>query len=420
MEAALQVTGAFAPMSVAGIVRLRNAPDSERVRGALDAVQRRHPLLRARIISRRRKLSFDVSSQMPSISLEVLPRRNDTHWQDVASQVINTNLDVETGPLVSCIYLVDQDAAEADLVFAYDHSIMDATSAGHLYDQILTLCGEDADAQESDPLPLAPSIDELLPDRLAGRTRFAALGRFMGRQAADEFSYRRGIHGRATPIQPEAQCQILTRTLDAGSTTDLVSHARSRRLTTNSVVAAGLLMATHKQLYSHDSLPMRCITFANLRPELRPAPSGDTLGCYLSMLRHTVEVGLDDDLWSIAQAVQAHVRDSMALDEHLLAAGMAKQLMQFTVATKRSRVATTAVSYAGPIALEKRYGDIEVSGVHGFISNNRLGPVATAFAAIFRDALTWDFVFLDTDMDNATAERIADSTVDYLRTGGNE
>jgi hypothetical protein len=138
------------------------------------------------------------------------------------------------------------------------------------------------------------------------------------------------------------------------------------------------------------------------------------------MLRHTVQVGPDDDLWSVAHAVQVHVRDSMARDEHLLAAGMAKQLMKFTIATKRARMATTAVSYAGPLALAERFGDIEVTEVHGFISNNRLGPVATAFASIFRDNLTWDFVFLDTDMDDATAEHIADSTVDYLRTAGRQ
>jgi hypothetical protein len=416
MEAALQVTGTFAPMSVAGIVQLRNPPNHERIRDALDVVQRRHPLLRARVVTRNRRLFFDVSSDVPPIPLEVLPRRHDTQWQDVATEVINENLDVETGPLVSCTYLIDEDAAGADLVFAYDHSVMDATSAGHVYAQILGLCGGVADPEEFAPLPLSPSIDQLLPERLTGATRLPPLGRFMGRQAADEFSYMRGIHGRATAIQPAARCRILTRTLDTDDTGNLVGSARSRRLTTNSVVAAGLLIATHEQLYAQESLPMRCITFANLRPQLQPAPSADALGCYLSMLRHTIQVGPNDDLWSVAHAVQAQVRNSMALDEHLLAASMAKQVMKFTIATKRTRMATTAVSYAGPLALAARFGDIEVTNIHGFISNNRLGPVATAFASIFANRLTWDFVFLDTDMDHATADHVADSTIDTLRT----
>ena len=403
-------------MSVAGVVRLRNAPDAERVRAALDVVQSRHPLLSVRIVNERRQPFFDVSSDVPAIPLEVLPRRDGAHWQDVAAQVINRNLDVEVGPLVACTYLLDSDAAEADLVFAYDHAVMDATSAWRMYTQILGMCGDVLDPEELAVLPLPPSIDQLLPERLTGKDRLAPLGRFMGRQAADEFSYRRGIRGRAAPIQPDATCRLLTRTLDADDTSNLVTRARTRRLTTNSVIAAALLIATHQQLYAGEILPMRYITFANLRPALRSAPSANVLGCYLSMLRHTTQVGPDDDLWAVAHAVQTQIRDSMARDEHLLAAGMAKQLMKFTVATKRSRMATTAVSYAGPLALADHFGDIEVTEVHGFISNNRLGPVATAFATVFRDRLTWDFVFLDTDMDDSTSERIADGSIEILRT----
>ena len=55
--------------------------------------------------------------------------------------------------------------------------------------------------------------------------------------------------------------------------------------------------------------------------------------------------------------------------------------------------------------------------MHGFISNNRLGPVSTAFAKIFRARLSWNFVFLDSDMDVTTAESIADDVLDLLTVG---
>jgi hypothetical protein len=186
----------------------------------------------------------------------------------------------------------------------------------------------------------------------------------------------------------------------------------------NSVVAAALLRATYSHLHSGELLPMRVITFADLRPALVPPPPSDVLGCHISMLRYTLEVGPRDDLWTIAQTFQDHVRSSMEHDEHLLAAGMATALMRTIIATKRMRMATVAVSYAGPLAVRETYGDIEVTGIHGFISNNRLGPVSTAFVKIFRGELAWDFVFLDTDMDNATAEQIAESTRDELIAAG--
>ena len=94
--------------------------------------------------------------------------------------------------------------------------------------------------------------------------------------------------------------------------------------------------------------------------------------------------------------------------------------MTMMIKTKRMRMSTTAVSYGGPLAPSDRYGDIEVTDVHGFISNNRLGPVTSAFAKIFRGGLSFDFVFLDTDMDEPTAVRIADSTRDVLIEAGTD
>ena len=240
----------------------------------------------------------------------------------------------------------------------------------------------------------------------------------MRRQGADEFEYRRTINGREAPIQPDARCRIVTRSLDVESTNDLVSRARRRRLTTNSVVGAALLRATHQHLYRYQDLPMRAISFADLRPSLRPTPSSDVLGCYISMLRHTILVGPDDDLWTVAQSLQEELQGSIARSEHLLSAGLAKQLITMITKTKRMRMSTTAISYAGPLLLAESYGEIEVTGVHGFVANNRLGPVASAFVKLFRGRLEWDFVFVDTDMDAKTADHIADSALDELSGAG--
>ena len=420
MEAALQTTARFAPMSVAGVVRMRNAPDGEAIRSALNVLQDRHPLLRARIVTSRRNLMFDASPEVPRIPLDVRSRTSDDHWQKVATHIVNTGIDTEVGPLVSCVYLHDTDAKEGDLIFSYDHAVMDATSAGHMYGQILGLCSGTVDPKTLTPLALPPSIDQLLPERLTGVSRIVPLMRYMGRQGADEFGYVRTNRGRAASISATARCTTLTRSLDASTTDSLVTRARTRLLTMNSVIGAALLRATYDVRHEGDELPLRCITFADLRPALEPGPPPDVLGCYLSMLRYTLTVGPGSDVWAIALAFQEKVRGSMARDEHLLSAGVANQLMKMMVATKRTRMATTAVSYAGPLALAASYGDIEVTDVHGFISNNRLGPVATAFVTIFRGRLTWDFVFLDTDMTTAEAEQIADRTFAIVRSAAIE
>jgi hypothetical protein len=414
MESALNLTRQFAPMTVAGVLRLRGAPRDFEVRAALDVLQARHPLLRSRIVNSRRRPSFEVSADVGPIQLDVRERRDETHWQDVVTEVINANLAVDVGPLVACTYIRDPAGDSAELVFAYDHAVMDATSATNLYRELLALCSTAASPNTTRAAALPPSIDQLLPARLTGASRVGPTLRYMRRQIADEAAYQRHIDGRAAPIQSRAGCRIVTRSLDIDTTTELVRRARRQRLTTNSVIAAALIVATHRNLHPEDSLPMRAITFADLRPALRPPPPPDSLGCYISMLRHTLQVGPQDDLWSISRTFQDQLRQSLDRDEHLVGAQLARHLMRMTISLKRVRMATTAVSYAGPLSLEGRYGEIEVVGVHGFISNNRLGPVSTAFAKIFDGCLSWDFVFLDTDMDAMSATAIADGTTAEL------
>jgi len=415
IETAWVLAGRFAPLTVAGVLRLGGAPPLERVRASLDALQQHHRLLQARITRRRGRYSFEVTADVPPIPLDVVERRDADHWREVATAVLNQRLDLETGPLLRCVYLHDDAGTDGDIVFAYDHSVLDATSAAHVYEQFLTWCQGPPPAAPSVAPPLPPPIDDLLPARLRGRARIAPKTAFLRRQVADELAFRRATRGRSDAVRPEARCHLVTRSLDSTATDELVRRARRHRLTTNSVIGAAMLVAAHRHLRGDAGrLPMRAITFADLRSDLEPPPAPDVLGCYISMMRFTVPVGPDDDLWTAAAAYQAQVRAAWEHDEHLLSATVAKQLVRMSTTIKRMRIGSTAHSYAGGLGLAERYGEIELIDVHGFISNNRVGPLVTAFVKINRGALSWDFVFLDTDFDEATAERIADTVCDGL------
>jgi hypothetical protein len=78
---------------------------------------------------------------------------------------------------------------------------------------------------------------------------------------------------------------------------------------------------------------------------------------------------------------------------------------------------TTALSYTGPSRLPRRFGSIEVSSPEVFISNLTLGPEYTAQARLADGELFWNIVYLDCDMDRATADRISDEMLEILRAG---
>ncbi len=76
-------------------------------------------------------------------------------------------------------------------------------------------------------------------------------------------------------------------------------------------------------------------------------------------------------------------------------------------------MATTAMSYSGVITLQPSYGDIGVLDVRGFASNFGLGPEFSAQTLLYNGKLSWNIVYLETDMSQETAQAITDE-IKYL------
>lgn len=83
-------------------------------------------------------------------------------------------------------------------------------------------------------------------------------------------------------------------------------------------------------------------------------------------------------------------------------------MMRMLFRFKSFRMANTAMSFTGPVMVEKNYGKIEVRDIHGFASNFVVGPEYSALVRLFDDHIYWDFLYLDSDMDYEQASVIAD------------
>ena len=404
-------------MGVAGVFRLQDPPPAEGLRRALDTVQARHPMLRAHLTGSHRSPSLALIADPPPIPLTTRERTSEGEWLDVVGDILNGAVDSRRGPLMACTYLQDPAEVAGDLVLAFDHVGIDARSASTLAAEMIGHWADPSQPSESPATELPPPVDDVMPDRLRGVGRLRKVARFMRDQAADEMAYQARWKGEPMPVRSRARCLPLTRTLDVAATRALVRASRTRRLTMGSVVAAALLRAAATELGVDRPRPLRAISFADLRPHLEPPQPLDVVGCYMTMIRTTLDTAPDDDLWALAQRHQDLTRAATSRDEHLMSAAMSKTLMQGILAAKRMRMSTSAVSYAGPLPVTEQIGGTTVTAVHGFIANNRLGPFATAFAAIVGGRLTWDFVMLDSDLDEPGAHRVADATVDLLTQG---
>ena len=187
-------------------------------------------------------------------------------------------------------------------------------------------------------------------------------------------------------------------TLDRDLTAAIARQARKHRVPLNSMLHAAMSIGQAKHRYGGQALPMRRLTFADMRPYLTPQPSAEDLGVYISMLHYTVPITLDTDLLQLAETVRDHIYRATKQDDKYIAPMIARHLVRMLVRRKTMRLGMIALSYVGPLDLAETYGKNVVTGLSGFVSNNVLGPELAGFGSLLHDWLSLDFLYLDSDM----------------------
>jgi hypothetical protein len=205
--------------------------------------------------------------------------------------------------------------------------------------------------------------------------------------------------------------------LGEDDTTALVRACRGHRLPLNSALNASMLLAVHRLVYDGKTTILRHFNFADLRQALKPRITEEHLGSYHGMLRVSVPMPAGADLWATAAEVSERLSAGARRGDTFQSVRLSAAMMRPILRQRRQRMGTTALSYTGPSRLPHRFGSIEVSSPDVFISNLTLGPEYTAQARLADGELRWNIVYLDCDMDRATADRISDEMLDILRTG---
>jgi hypothetical protein len=298
---------------------------------------------------------------------------------------------------------------------------MDATSGYNIARELLMACAQ-IDSGEAPqlgpPLPLMPAEDDLFPQTMPGGRRRSSVVSFLLRQLGDELAYRlRTIGARRPPVHPDGNCRVLCRRLAKDDTATLVRSCRKRRLPLNSALNAAMLVAVHRLLYDGKATLLRHFNFADIRQVLEPRVAGEHLGSYHAMLRVTVPMPSQADIWTTAADLNEKISSGARRGDTFSSVKLSAAMMRPILGQRKLRMGTTALSYTGPSRLPKSFGKIEVSSPEVFISNLTLGPEYTAQARLADGELRWNIVYLDCDMDRATADRISDEMLGVLRTG---
>ncbi len=394
-EQALTLSSQHAPFNVIVILKMENAPAPESVQKAMEMLQRRHPFLRAAI----HKNIFEAAPNT-TLPLRVLERRDDSQWRELVEQEMNTWL--EQG-LWRCTYLLKNKHAE--IILTFHHAILDAASGMKLLDELMRACS--GSLPELPALEPVPPVEERFPPAFSSWRAWLPTLKYAAAQMGDEMAYWWRVRGkRVPPVHPGGRGFVSTLLLPESLVDALSRRCRKEGLTLNSLLNAALALAANRHLYGGQNTPMRTFTFADLRPYTVPPTAPENLANYISMLRFTLDVAGKDNLWDLAKTLHAKIYPALKQGDKFIASAMSKSLIKMFNAIKSIRMGSVALNYGGAVPLQTVYGEIKVTGLHGFLSSYDLAPEVSSQARLFNDQLWWDFIFLDSDMGRDLAEEI--------------
>ncbi len=423
IEHSLTLSNEAAPFNVVCVLRLEGAPDPQGLRRAFAALQRRHLLLRARIVSEKNVRQFEFGDAAP-VPLTVAERKSDDCWTAVAEDELNRRLDVGAIPLLRCVYLGNarDPGSKSELILTLNHAILDGSCLPSLFHDLLLAWAVENREMDGETVAEGDTpATALFPRRFSGVGFGVAVAGYMMRQMADEMAYRWTARGTRVPsVTDSGRNRILPTRLPAQLTGSLVRATRRERITMNAILSAALLLAVKRELYPSLDRPLRNITFADLRPYLRTRVPDEVLGCYMGMCRYTIPMTDGPDFWRLARKVQDAVHRSNRRGERFVANALSPAMMKMVLNQKSMRMGSTALSYAGPVSLGASAGGIRVVGLHAFTSNLPIGPEFSALARMFLGEIWLDFLYLDSDMGEEKALRMSNEVRNILESAAGE
>ncbi len=365
-----------------------------------------------KILKQGGKYFFD-SKDVPNIPLKIFERKQDDDWEAIVESNLNQRLDSDSGPLISCTYLISNPPQTLnELIFTCHHSIVDAAAMLTLFHDTLSFCITQAEGQpmeDTTELPLLPPEEKFFPSTYRGLSGRLRINRFMLRQIGDEISYRIKTRSKhRAPLHLTGSNRILPLKLSSQLSKRIINASRKKRVTLNSLFTASLLTAVGKHVYKETEIPLRYFTFADLRPYLKPPVREMNLGSYHSPVRFTIPVNSNQNIWDLAHRINEQVREGFHRGDKYISALLTPQMMKMIIRSKSMRMGTVALSYPGTIELPTSYGKIQILGTRGYISNFPLGPEYTAALRYYNKEFWWDILYLDSDMDHTEASHIAE------------
>lgn len=318
-------------------------------RKAIDAVQKRHPLLSAWIDGAPGSMPYFHCSPQASIPLRVVYGEPDQLWETEAGMELATPIDPRHAPLVRTVLI--QGRERAALLFTAHHAIADGFSSACAIRDILS-----ALAGTALPLHSLPSAQE------------SVLG--LNGDLDEGFEPPKDPAGKPSTFRPKdaARPKVQGLNLSMAATLRLRERARRHGTTVHGALCAAFLLAARDLSLDWQDLPLRILSPINTRNILG---LGERWGLFVSATSGSFDHG-NQIFWSLAREARLCVSLAQSPRKIRQFSSVIHQLVNRkpTVAaisdfTAQAFASEVTISNLGSLPFGQQFGPIRLEALWG-------------------------------------------------------
>jgi Condensation domain len=338
------------PVHFASTAKLQGSFSLEQLRASLARLQRRHPLLRVRIVLDPTGRPKFVE-QWAEIPVRVVTRTDGEQWQQELAVEMSRSFNWRTAPLVRLVLL--QSGQDAELILSCHHSIGDGLSGALMLRDIVR--GLSDERVEHHPLSAALPIEKTLFNASILDPEVVAQNHVLESDVA--------VSTRSLP-------HVRTALLSAELTQNLIMVSRREQTTVHGAIGAAFLLALAKQRETTTS-QLKCLSPINVRSHLSLSQPDD-VGLYITYGLTHHELSLDSSFWTIARSLKSQLAQ-LSAPQSLFNTLFRRQQFLSTLpdaptvsqAMQQQHGYDLLLTNLGRIPLEQQFGDVQISEFYG-------------------------------------------------------
>ncbi len=405
-EHLMWLLGCDRPINVSLCARIRGELNVNQITEAIGWVQRRHPLLGARIVIDQHNQPRLVSEKVPPIPVQVIERLDEQHWcQEMCAELLRP-FSWSEEPLARLVLLHSPDVS--DLILTYHH-IGDGLSGAYLMRDIWCEITEPGSYRE--PLPEIPPIDQLLPSVTTGEEKDVI--DFDWKVEVDEDSK---LEDEAT----QSNLHLLYWDFSPRETERLITRCRQEQTTVHGALCASFLLSLATEMGSSEETILKCLSPFSLRNYLK-IPVGENFGEYVAGIRTSHSLNQQTQFWNLAREVKHQINQAVVNKKIYEGVPKAKSFLS----TKPDKIAVRqygknlvysdiAITNLGRLEIPVHRGRLELEKLYFTVTGFRHGPMIVAIVTI-AGKMCVTFRYLESLVSSVSAQKINQGAIEQLR-----